>query len=172
MTRRGRRNTRALAKLAALVALALAVGCQTVSRSDPRDAGAWGPQRDGLRTQLGEITNGYARGYLKLLSLSMENVSDGSIRYDDQQVGCNDSLIVRRNGVERVPFRGELVMTIGETKTINSRNIAPLFHGLILEEQYDISRPGLYTVQFRGRPGGGGVAPIPESNIITIRMKR
>ena len=50
-------------------------------------------------------------------------------------------------------------------------SIVPLFHRLILEEQYDISQPGTYTVQFRGRDGYGEAAPIPPSNVIALIMK-
>jgi hypothetical protein len=49
-----------------------------------------------------------------------------------------------------------------------------LFYDFILEEQYDISRRGLYTVQFRGLAPvtkDGKTSAIPPSNTITIRMK-
>jgi hypothetical protein len=138
---------------------------------DSDRARTWGPTLKGLRVELREVPNHYARGYLKLLALTMENVSDQPIRYDPQQVDCNDSLIVKRNGVSPVPFRGEVVSTTGESKTIDPGNIVPLFHRLILEEQYDISQPGMYTVQFRGRDGFGEAVAIPASNVITLRMK-
>jgi hypothetical protein len=134
-------------------------------------ARTWGPTQNGLRVELHEIPNQYARGYLKLLTLSMENVSDKPIRYDPQQVACNDSLIVKRDGGATVPFRGEVVSTVGEPKTIEPGQIVPLFSRLILEEQYDVSQPGTYTVQFRGRDGNGDTTPIPASNVVTLRMK-
>jgi hypothetical protein len=152
----------------------LAVATTGESAETPEDsdrARTWGPTQKGLRVELREIPNHYARGYLKLLALSLENVSDKPIRYDPQQVDCNDSLIVKRNGVSPVPFRGEVVSTTGESKTIEPGNIVPLFYRLILEEQYDISQPGMYTVQFRGRDGHGEAAAIPASNVVTLRMK-
>ena len=146
-------------------------GCLSPPRHTTPETGNWGAAQNGLRTQLREIPNDYARGYLKLLALTMENVSAKPLQYDDQQAACNDFLIVRYNGIELVPFRGELVMTEGEPKTIAPDNIVPLFYNLILEESYDISRPGLYTIQFRGRSGDANNAPLPASNVITIRMK-
>ena len=146
-------------------------GASAETPKDSDSAKTWGPTKNGLRVQLREIPNNYARGYLKLLSLTMENVSDKPIRYDPQQVDCNDSLIVKRNGGAMVPFRGDVVSTVGETKTIDPGDIVPLFCRLILEEQYDISQPGMYTVQFRGRDGYGEAAPIPPSNVITLTMK-
>jgi hypothetical protein len=146
-------------------------GASAETPKDSDSAKTWGPTKNGLRVQLREIPNNYARGYLKLLSLTMENVSNKPIRYDPQQVDCNDSLIVKRNGEAMVPFRGDVVSTVGETKTIDPGNIVPLFYRLILEEQYDISQPGMYTVQFRGRDGYGEAAPIPPSNVIALIMK-
>jgi hypothetical protein len=155
-----------------LMAATILGGCQTAPLNHNQETGPWGPEEGGLRTRLCEITNSYARGYLKLLSLSMENVSARTIQYDDQQVACNGSLIVKRNGVELVPFRGEVVSTAGQPKTIEPRWIVPLFNSLILEEQYDISQPGLYTVQFRGFRFDKNSPLIPPSNVITIRMKQ
>ena len=81
------------------------VGCQTSRIEDAGSSQTWGPARNGLRVQLREIPNTMARGYLKLLALSVKNVSDKAIRYDDQQVACNDSLIVKRDGMLLIPFR-------------------------------------------------------------------
>jgi hypothetical protein len=149
-------------------------GAMDVSPEPPEDgdpARTWGPTQNGLRVELREIPNNYARGYLKLLALSLENVSDTPIRYDPRQVDADNSLIVRRNGLTPVEYRGAAARTGGEPKTIEPGTTVPLFSRLILEEQYDISQPGTYTVQFRGRAGNGQTAPIPASNIITLRVK-
>ena len=150
--------------IGAMVATALA-GCQKLvvektTIDDVKATGAWGEVGDGLRTQLGEIPNSYARGYLKMLYLTMENTGNKAREYDDQQVACNDSLDVRREDGTPVEFRGQIVSTTGEIKKIDPGCIAPLFYGFILEEQYDISQPGVYTVQFRGQEGGSGCAAI------------
>lgn len=155
----------------AVAAILMVTGCRTATLTSVGAPSVWGPVQNGLHSQLQEIPNSYAKGYLKLLSLRIENVSGSAVAYDGQQVAINDPLIVKWNGVVPVPFRGEWVSSFGETQTLDPGCIAPLFYDFILEEQYDISAPGTYTVQFRGRPGGAGTVPIPPSNVITIRMK-
>jgi hypothetical protein len=68
----------------------------------------------------------------------------------------------------------EWCSTIGGDLILQPGDSLPLFYDFILEEQYDISRRGLYTVQFRGLAPvtkDGKTSAIPPSNTITIRMK-
>ncbi|MBC8348874.1 MAG: hypothetical protein O3A82_02165 [Verrucomicrobia bacterium] len=133
-----------------------------------------GGEKGGLRTGLWERKNSLAKGRLILLTLALSNTSDKPIDYDAQAAGCNDSLLVKDSKGNIVPYRAEWCSTIGGDLILQPGDSLPLFYDFILEEQYDISRRGLYTVQFRGLAPvtkDGKTSAIPPSNTITIRMK-
>ena len=94
--------------------------------------------------------------------------------YDPQQADVNDSMLIRGPDGKRVPY----VAGMYQTGSTGLRSLAPgetdmLISGLDLASQYLFTKPGSYTIQFRGLPalGQGFGQAIPPSGEITVKMQ-
>lgn len=161
--------------LGILAALQLCVlpGCAVQHSPAETGGGAlWGPSSQGIRTRLSADKRRYGAGEPILLRLEMKNEHSRSQVYGDQQVAVNDPFVATGPGGEQEEYLKGTVMTVGRSKPIHPGGVIVLLEGYNLGENYDVGRPGRYTVQFRGRRGGfPPEVDIPASNRIAVDVE-
>ncbi|MGA7698541.1 MAG: beta-L-arabinofuranosidase domain-containing protein [Thermoguttaceae bacterium] len=140
----------------------------------PKDSEGWGPEINGLRTRLLPVQKVYFVGRPALVQLEAKNFAMFEATYDPQQADVNDSMLIRGPDGKRVPY----VAGMYQTGSTGPRSLAPgetdmLISGLDLASQYLFTKPGSYTIQFRGLPalGQGFGQAIPPSGEITVKMQ-
>lgn len=130
----------------------------------------WGPEHEGVRTSLSAPDEAFALGKPILLRLEIENLGSRVIRYDPTQVAINSSMSIEGNDGGTVPSIAGSVQTGGDSQALNPGQRTVLFETLDIADQYLITSPGRYKVQFKGLGKGFADTAIPASNVITIRV--
>lgn len=128
----------------------------------------WGPVTRGLRTRLLPAQDEFVVGKPATFRLELQNFSDKLIRYDSQGVGVNDSMYVVDPNGKRVRYIWGPVSTgsSGELPGLGPGETTVLLDGYDLCEQYLLTEPGSYSVQYRP-----GAAFLPDSNEVSCEMR-
>lgn len=109
------------------------------------------PKLEGLRTQLTALRRQYRLGQAMPFRLELINEGKHELSYDDQQVDVNESMIIKDENGQIMPYTAGPVQTGGSYRPIKPGESVVLFAELDIARQYDIKRAGKYRVQFSGR---------------------
>jgi len=154
----------------------LVTGCMQLPSTDEVATGPdrtdqpWGQERNGVRTRLVPAETSYSLDRPMRFRLEMQNVGSKTVRSDPQQVDVNNSMIIRDLGGKELPYIAPVCQTLGGPRPLKPGEQVVLFDELDITEQYLVTKPGQYTVQFRGQDQAFGEVPIPPSNTIRIRV--
>ncbi|MFH0732344.1 MAG: BsuPI-related putative proteinase inhibitor [Candidatus Omnitrophota bacterium] len=134
------------------------------------NSGVWGPLQRGLMTRLIPLEQEHVLGQPIRFRLEMINETNSSKNYDSQQVKVNNSMLIKDHNDKVIPYSAEQYMTTGSPRRIQPGETVILFDNFDITSQYQIDKPGEYTIQFRGQGQAFGDVPIPPSNVISIEI--
>lgn len=159
--------------LALLTILGAGVACaQHLKDAEAKSEGlsSWAPDQEGVRTSLSARDQEFSLGRPILFRLEIENLGSRVIRYDPTQVAINSSMSIEGNDGVKVPSIAPNVQTGGDSKALKPGERTVLFETLDIADQYLLTSPGSYKVQFKGLGKGFSDTAIPPSNAITIHV--
>lgn len=151
-------------------------GCMQFPSSDEVAMGPdrtnqpWGQEKNGVRTRLVPAETSFSLDQPMRFRLEMQNVGSETVQFDPQQVDVNNSVIIAGPGGKELPYIAPWCQTLGGPRPLKPGEQVVLFDGLDIAEQYLVTEPGQYTVQFRGQDQAFGEVPIPPSNTIRIQV--
>jgi len=155
--------------LVLVAVLALAAGCRaTETRATLQPE--WGPEWNGVSTRLIPLAKRFVLGQPMKFRLEMKNVSDSTLKYDDQQVDTNYSMIIEDSSGRIAPYVDFDNSTCGGPELIKPGEIHVLFEEYNVERDYHIDRPGRYSFRFDGESPGYGDVRIPPSNTVKVEV--
>lgn len=125
----------------------------------------------GVTTKLIPLQQEYILGQPIPFRLEMTNNGSSIVNYDSQQVAVNDSMTIKDPEGQYVPYTSSMFQTLGGSRPLKPGETVILFDQLDIASQYQLAKPGRYTVQFRGQDRAFGEIPIPESNVVGIEVK-
>ncbi|MDD5326542.1 MAG: hypothetical protein PHY02_01860 [Phycisphaerae bacterium] len=125
----------------------------------------WSEPNDGLVTQLIPQNEYYILGKPMEFGLVLKNISDSEKKYDPQRAIGMHSLIVKTADNSRVYYKAGPYQTSGGPRPIESGEVVTLFENRDISDEFAITKPGKYTVQFRG------FYRLPASNVIEFEVK-
>ncbi|MEI8063872.1 MAG: hypothetical protein WCH84_07395 [Verrucomicrobiota bacterium] len=118
-----------------------------------------------VKVRLSGLNQKYIAGQPMLFRLEIVNESDSDLVYDSQQVAVNWPLNVVDSDGKTVECIGSCSQTFGSYRRIKAGETNVLFDSLNLASQYDMHKPGRYTVQYCGRGLEIGLPRPPEAGI-------
>jgi hypothetical protein len=127
----------------------------------------WGEPNNGLMTQLIPQSKEYIVGKPMYFGLVLKNTGDTVKEYDHQGISHNALIIINANNNEAYYKKGPF-QTQGAPHQIDSGKIVTLFENRNIADEYVMTKPGIYTIQFRGGYFG---SYFPASNIIRFEVK-
>ncbi len=131
----------------------------------------WGKEQTGYKTQLIPAGNEYIVGQPMLFHLVMKNAGTDIKWYDHQAISHNALQIKDANGNEAYYKQGSF-QTAGSEQPIDTGEIVSLFENRNITREYVITKPGKYTIQFRGGNYGMSIdSTFPPSNIIEFEIR-
>jgi hypothetical protein len=130
----------------------------------------WGLKKDGVRTGLSAIEEGFSLGKPMLFRLVVENLGSRAVQIETAQAAVNSSMAIERSDGANVPYIAGSVQTGMGRRVLKPGERTVLFADLDIADQYLLTSPGTYKVTFRGQDGGDGSVMIPASNAVTIRV--
>jgi hypothetical protein len=135
-------------------------------------AGEWGQEAQGVKTRLTALEKAHAAGKPMRFRLEMLNVSKKVVQYDAQQVDVNDSMLVIGPDGKVVPYIASGCQTTGGGQPLKPGESVVLFKELDVADQYLMSKPGRYKVQYRKGDKAFGEVDFPASNVIEIDITK
>jgi hypothetical protein len=109
-----------------------------------------------------------------LFRLVIENLGNRSVRFDSEPVVVDFSMSIERSDGTNVPCIAPHPQTgMGPAVALKSKERTVLFEGLDIADQYLLTSPGTYRVQYTGQDGRSaefGKVAIPASNTVTIKV--
>jgi len=158
-----------------LALLGAAAAQQPSNDRGANDSGplSWGAKEHGVRTALSAGEEEFALGKPMLFRLVIENLGRRAVKVDPIQVAINSSMAIETGDGVSVPYiKGWIQTGIGQL-VLKPGERAVLFEALDIADQYLLTSPGTYNVQFKhqysGDPDTASI-DIPASNVLTITM--
>jgi len=110
------------------------------------------PKLRGVHTRLTALAEHFeANGYMPF-RLELVNEGPAQLIFDKSRVGVNDSMIVKDDRGNLVSSLGRRIQTGMSHHPIDPGQTIVLLDRWDLRNQYRLTKPGRYTVQFRGGP--------------------
>jgi len=132
----------------------------------------WGKPDYGYATQLICQSRKFVVGKPMNFGLVLKNVSD-SLKWYDHQAISHNSLLIKAPDSNEVYYKKGPFQTLGAAHPIDKGEIVTLFENRNITNEYVITEPGKYRIQFR--KGSYGIfidSTFPASNIIEFEVKR
>jgi hypothetical protein len=127
------------------------------------------PSLERLKAKLVPLNEKYVVGKPVRFRLELANEGPVDLSYDDQQVTVNDPLIVTDAKGEKVKYIGGSVQAEGGNMPLRAGQTVVLFDKFDITRQYEINKPGVYRVQYKGAGLEIGDLPkIPPRNEAVI----
>jgi len=132
----------------------------------------WGKSKYGYATQLICQSKKFVAGKPMKFGLVLKNVSDSLKWYDHQGISHN-SLFIKAPDANEIYYKKGPFQTGGAEQPIDKGEIVTLFENRNITDEYVITKPGKYSIQFReGNYGASIDSTFPGSNIIEFEVKR
>lgn len=128
----------------------------------------WGEESDGYRTQLIPASDEYVIGRPMLFHLLMQNVSDEVKWYDDQGLAHPPFNIIGPDG-EKIIHKVGPFQTLGAEEPIDTDEIVVLMENRDITEEYVITKPGIYRIEF---PYGWASSNVVEFEVKPGQLKK
>jgi hypothetical protein len=125
----------------------------------------------GVHTHLTAVTEEFVIGKPMLFKLTLINDGSNTIYYDDQQAAVNESMTITDARGRRQPYVAPMCQTCGEPESLAPGASAVIFERLDISKQYEIVKPGEYSVQFSGRGLWAGLKSPQETEPHRLRVK-
>jgi hypothetical protein len=113
----------------------------------------------GVSTHLTAVSENFVIGKPMLFKLTLTNGATAAVYYDDQQAAVNESMTITDTDGQLQPYVAPLYQTSGGPETLAPGASAVIFEGLDISRQYEIVKPGRYSVRFSGK----GLSVSPET---------
>jgi hypothetical protein len=123
------------------------------------------PKLRGLKTHLSTVSDEFVIGEPMLFRLELMNYGEHTLHYDAQQVAVNASMVVLDRQNQSIPYIAGPYQTAGGFKELKPDSTVVLFDNFYISKQYDISKPGMYWIQFSGKGLDIGQSLSPGSAI-------
>lgn len=136
-------------------------GVQLLAKSD-----LWGEEKYGYQTQLIPMNEKYVVGEPMKFSLVMRNVS-GTLKWYDSQGLFRVPFVVKKSDGKEVYKKTAPVQTVGSERPLDTDEIVTLFEDVDISNDFVITEPGAYTIQFQeGSYGMDADGWFPASNTV------
>jgi hypothetical protein len=133
--------------------------------------GNWGRPYYGYATQLICQSKKFVVGKPMKFGLVLKNI-DNSLKWYDHQAISHNSLMIKDPNANEVYYKKGPFQTSGTDHPIDRGEIVTLFEDRNITDEYLITKPGRYSIQFRGGNYGAAVdSTFPSSNIIKFEVK-
>jgi hypothetical protein len=137
----------------------------------------WGPKKHGVRTSLSASDKEFSLGRPILFRVVVENLGSRAIQFAFEQLHAHLSMSIEGSDGTNVPCIVPPVQTgFGRGVVLKPGERTVLFEEFDVADQYLLTSPGTYKVQFTGQDGFQaqdsmeGSADIPASNAVTISV--